>query len=192
MRCWPGIRRPILAWLVTAALVGYALTVAAGAGLSVRHASTRVVNDVYLVDALLDYQFSPDTLEALSNGIPLTFVLTVEIHRRRAYLWDASEIKVRQSYRLSYHALSNRYLITNLITGNRRSFHSLDDAIAGLGIVNGVPVAERHRLDPGQSYELRLRAQLDVEALPAPLRLVAYLSPQWRLSSGWYRWELEP
>ena len=32
----------------------------------------------------------------------------------------------------------------------------------------------------------------EIEALPAPLRPIAYVSPSWRLSSGWYEWVFVP
>ena len=53
----------------------------------------------------------------------------------------------------------------------------------------------RDRLDKGllatsERYEGALRAWLDIEALPAPLRLLAYLSDDWPLTSEWYTWPL--
>jgi hypothetical protein len=41
-----------------------------------------------------------------------------------------------------------------------------------------------------ERYEGALRARLDIEALPAPLRVFAYLSDDWRLTSEWYTWPL--
>ena len=42
------------------------------------------------------------------------------------------------------------------------------------------------------TYTLGLNeVYVDIEALPAPLRPVAYLSSPWRLTSEWYEWPLE-
>ena len=39
-------------------------------------------------------------------------------------------------------------------------------------------------------YLVRMRAHLDIETLPAPLRPVAYTSPSWHLNSGWTTWTI--
>jgi len=65
------------------------------------------------------------------------------------------------------------------------------DAIDALGKIAPIPVLEADKLAPGEDYRVRMRSRLDIEALPAPLRPLAYVHPGWRLGSGWHRWELE-
>jgi hypothetical protein len=45
-------------------------------------------------------------------------------------------------------------------------------------------------LDRGSSYSIRLRGSLDVESLPTPVRLIAYISSDWSMVSKWYKWQL--
>jgi hypothetical protein len=47
-------------------------------------------------------------------------------------------------------------------------------------------------LVPGEAYQLRLRADLEIESLPLPLQPLAYLGRGWRLTSGWTQWPLRP
>jgi hypothetical protein len=42
----------------------------------------------------------------------------------------------------------------------------------------------------GQSYSVRLRGSLDIEALPTPVRLLAYVSSAWDMDTEWYKWQL--
>jgi len=37
-----------------------------------------------------------------------------------------------------------------------------------------------------------MRADLDVESLPTPVRLWAYLGSAWSLKGDWYQWLLQP
>lgn len=164
---------------------------AEAAGIRVESASGRMVNDIYMADVTLRYDFSKDTLEALRSGVPLTVVVEIDVNRARKYLWDATVATVRQGYRIERHALSDQLVITNLVTGNRKSFPSLDSALVGFGDIDDIPVLERKHLDPAERYKVRVRARLDIESLPAPMRPLAYLSLDWRLSSRWYTWELE-
>ncbi len=173
-------------------LIGTALGAAGeDAGFSVRSATTALVNDIYMVDVRFDYEFSDESLEALANGITLTVNVEVEFLRERSYLWDALVARAVQGYRLQRHELSNQYLVTNTASGRRRNFSSLDEAVAALGAPEPIPVIERRRLDSAGSYRARVRTRLDIEALPAPMRPVAYLKAGWRLSSGWHGWDFD-
>ncbi len=74
----------------------------------------------------------------------------------------------------------------------QRTFATRDAAIGAIGEVRQLPVVAASALEPGRPYLLSLRAALDIEALPLPLRPRAYLSQDWNLSSEWSRWRLRP
>ncbi|ROR34250.1 DUF4390 domain-containing protein [Inmirania thermothiophila] len=177
--------------LVLALAAAPAAPAAEAPGVVVRHADTRLVEEVYRLSARIDYRLSPAAGEALANGVPLTFEVTVEVVQPRRWLWDETLATVRLRSRLRFHALSGRYVLVNLNSGARRTFRRLEAALAAAGTLEAVPVLDRRLLAPGGRYQARLRARLDIEALPAPLRPLAYLSPGWRLASEWYAWRLE-
>jgi hypothetical protein len=54
------------------------------------------------------------------------------------------------------------------------------------------PLSERFDLQPDTAYKVYLKAELDIEELPLPLRPMAYLRPAWKLSTGWTKWPIEP
>lgn len=159
---------------------------------SVLGGTVRLVDEVYVLDAEIDYQFSAPVLEALQNGVPLVVELQIEVARRRAWLWNKQKTRLAQRYQLSYHALTEQYLVKNLNSAVQQNLPSAEDAIGVLGRVTELPLLDKRLLAPGANYTVRLRARLDLDALPTPLRLPAYLSPQWRLSSEWYTWPLQP
>jgi hypothetical protein len=165
---------------------------AVAAGFSVREASVIVVNDIYTVTGQLDFDFSAEALEALESGVSLTVRIEIEFLRPRRYLWDPTVARTVRSYRLKRHELSNQFLVINSIAGSQESFRSLSAAIEAMQELEPIPVLERHLMDRDRSYLARMRALLDIEELPAPMRPVAYLSSGWRLSSGWYDWEFAP
>ena len=157
----------------------------------VHSADTTLVNGVYTLNASIEYEFGRAVLEALENGVPLTLQLSIQILHPRRLLWNEEFTSLQQRYRLEYHALSQQYLVKNLNSGLQYNFHSRQDAITVLGAIVDVPILDQRLLTPGQSYIGRLRARLDIEALPTPLLLMAYLSPQWHLTSEWYTWPLQ-
>jgi hypothetical protein len=150
------------------------------------------VNDIYVVDADFRYGLSPDMRDALDNGITLAFDVEVEIRQPRRYLWDPLVMRSVQRLRLEYHALSRTYLVSNDTTRTRQSFPTLDEALLELGHMRGAAISETRHLPENGGYTGRIRVRLDVDALPAPLRPIAYLSPDWHLSSSWRQWEVKP
>ncbi len=162
------------------------------AGFAVEGVRVHVRDDVLTVDADVAFGLSDEVEEALSNGVPVTVRIEFRIDRPRRWLWDPTIARVRASYRIRLHALSSQYVVTNLDLGTSRSFPNLAAALDALGRVRGFPLLDRTLLPGSGPFELAVRARLDIEALPAPLRPLAYLSRRWRLASGWFRVELTP
>lgn len=149
-------------------------------------------HDVLLLDARMSFSLSEEAATALQSGVPLVLMLQIEVLEPRDYVWDQVVARLQQRYRLSYHALSERYVVQRLNTGVRASFSSLDGALYNLGQVQALPVIDRSLLEPERDYYGQLRVALDVEALPTPLRVWAYVSSDWQLGSDWHPWPIQP
>jgi hypothetical protein len=177
-----------LTWLFAAVL---ALPAAAG-GFRVESAKTRLDGETYVLDARIRYGFSELALEALDNGVPLTIELHVQVRPQDAWIWDSTLLDRRLRYTIRYKPLSERFLVSQLPGDGGRSFVTRDAAITALGEIKGLPLVGAATLDPNRRYEVQLKAELDIEELPLPLRPMAYLRPAWKLSTGWTKWPLEP
>ena len=152
----------------------------------VRDAATRLVDGVYQLNASIDYELSAEALEALENGVTLTLKVVIDVTRPRKYVWDDSVATLVQRYELSYHALARRYIVKNVNSGEQDSYPSRAGALAAVGTIRDLPLLDRKLLNPALSYEVRVRAVLDLNALPGPLRVLAYVTRNWHLSSEWY------
>jgi hypothetical protein len=158
----------------------------------IERAASSLVEGVYVLDADIAYGFTPEVLEALDNGVPLILELQIEVAQPRQWLWDAVFTTLQQRYRLGYHALTQQYLVENLNSATQYNYASRADAIRALGTISGLPLLDQRLLTADESYVARAQVSLDLESLPTPLRLVAYLSSQWHLTSEWYVWPLQP
>lgn len=201
MRFWPSAERR----LIGVAILGFATFVlalawlpvrlAAGAAgnadFEIRHVHTRLVQGVYQVDASIELDFAAQTVEALQNGVPLTVLVEMEVlHVGR--FWDDRVARVDVRYQLKLHALSGQYVVRNVNTGASHTYRALPEAIAALGTINGFPLVDESLIDASQHYRLGMRARLDIEALPSPMRLLAYLDSLWHPNSDWHYWPLKP
>ena len=154
---------------------------------------TLVVDGVYRLGARVEIDFNETLPEALHNGVPLLIELRIEVLRKREWLWLWPELvaDLRQRFKLEYHVLSRRYLVYSYSSGVRQSFRSMDGALEYIGNVYDLPLIDEQLLNPSQNYIVRIRADIDVEALPTPVRLWAYLGSEWSLKSRWFEWPLQ-
>ncbi len=180
----------ILIWSLFCALC-LLTRVATAQAFDVLDASTRLADDVYLLSAKAKLHLSAESVEALENGVPLTINVEIEVLQQRKLLWPRRMARVNARYQLKLHALSKQYLLRNLNTGVTTGFRRLVDALEALGNLQDFPLVDRALLETERRYLGRLRLRLDIAALPAPLRLVAYLSPAWRMKSSWHQWDLQ-
>ncbi len=149
-----------------------------------------MVDGVYRVDAQTDFSLSDTALEALRSGVPLVLELNLQVLEQRAYLWDATVAKVVQRYQISYRTLSRQYQVENLNQDDIEVFPSLKSALKYLQTLRDFPLLDQSLIDPAGQYRLALKASLDIESLPTPLRAMAYVTPDWYLGSPWFYLEL--
>jgi len=153
---------------------------------------TLLADGVYRIGANVDFEFNETLHDALHNGVPLLIELRFEVLRQRRWLWAGLVAELRQRFELQYHALSQRYLVSNYSTGVQHIFSTMNDALEYIGNVYDLPLIDANLLEPHHTYMVRMRADLDVESLPTPVRLWAYLGSAWSLKGDWYQWPLQP
>src|SRR5690606_27435420 len=133
----------------------------------------------------------PEAREALHNGVSLTIRLDVELVHDRRWWVDADVAELMYRYELAYHALTERYVVTNLNSRDQRSFATLFAALNDLGRIEKLPLIDAAILEPDRRYDVRLRVVLDMERLPGPLRLLAFWRREFSVASEWYQWRLD-
>ncbi len=165
----------------------------AAASFHISNVDLHLHEGVYLLDADIYYGFSDEALDALHNGVPLTIMIDIQIERPRRWLWNVGMASLQQELRLHYHALSEQYVVQNLNSGALHSYHSRGVALSALGRLRDFPLIDKQLLAPEEEFLLRMQARLNIEALPQPLRPIAYTTPAWRqLKSDWYQWPFTP
>ena len=167
-----------------------ALTLAAE--FQVTKLSTQLLDGTYVMDAEIDFQFSDKALDALQNGVPLTLQVQIQLRREGAWIWEKDQLDVRLRYQIRYQSLPSVYQILDLQSNTQQSFVTRESALRALGKIPVFPLVKQAQLQSDRSYLLSLYVELDIEALPLPLRPLAYLTPAWNLSSEWGTWRLQP
>lgn len=166
------------------------LSVDEGFGVQVKNAEIALQGDSYLLSADIDYRLSARAKEALQNGVPLYWDIHIKTLQHRDYFWDSTLVSAAIRYRIQYHALLNMYRVRNEGAGDVYNFSTLSAALDSMSIIRDLRVMDKAIYVQGERYAVGIKVTLDRDALPLPLRPVAYTNPQWYLSSDWTLWPL--
>jgi len=153
-------------------------------------ASVALDDGVYELDTAIELRIAGDARRAIDAGLTLRLDYEFEINRIRRWMPDAGIASLTQSFELSYHALSQRYLVRNLNTGEQYDFGVLQSALDRLSEIRGLPVIDATLLESGPTYEFRVRAVLDMRTTPDVLAWLLFWTDDWSAASEWYTWTL--
>lgn len=157
-------------------------------GFEIRRAEFVMVGNDFFLNADIDFRFTEPVIEALENGVPLTLVLRVKIKRVRNWWYDETVFGEKRRLRIRYHPLARSYQLIYEGFGEPRNFASLNAMLDAMGEIRGWQLMPVTNIEDDESYRAELSVNLDIEALPLPLRPVAYVSPSWSLGSPKYEW----
>ncbi|MEO7805329.1 MAG: DUF4390 domain-containing protein [Steroidobacteraceae bacterium] len=158
--------------------------------LEVRSAYINFENGVFALNARIQYPLNDEIRGALLDGVALTFDLEVSITRARRFWWNADVTAVALRRELSYHVVSDRYVVLDVSNGQPQNFSALEDALAYIGTVEAWPVIVEPQLARDRDYEIAVRAGVRRGRMPDPLRSLIFWSDSWHRTSEWYAWSL--
>jgi hypothetical protein len=162
------------------------------ARLSIREAQATIDEGVFELDAKLDLTLPEGARQAIEAGLTLRLTYEISVDRVRRYMPDAGVAALEQRYEVSYHALSQRYLVKNLNAGEQQDFGSLQAALDRVSELRGLPVLDTALITDGPDYEGRIRAVLKLNTAPDVLGWLLFWTDDWNVESEWKRWTLRP
>ena len=190
-----GLKKSNLKWFAASALVlllgAMAPAMAKEAGIFIQRAQLDAKDGHEVVTADIEYRFPTVALQALDEGIPLTFRIKLQIDRIRLWGWTQSVTQVERRIQLRYQPLAKSFQVSDLGSGAVLHYASLASLLDTLSHLRGWSIPQLPRYEESEEREATLSFEFDVESLPLPLRLLAYLSPDWNMEAPPYRWPLD-
>ena len=168
---------------------GSSLADALGGVLEVRSAYVNINKGVFLLHARVEYPVSEEIRSALKDGVTITFDLDARVDRERHFWFDSNIVDLTLRRELTYHAVSDRYVVRDTRSRDQQSFSTLDEALDYLGKIDAWPILVEPQLDGG-SYTISVRAGMRRGHLPASLRAILFWTDDWVRVSEWYTWSL--
>jgi hypothetical protein len=142
------------------------------------------------LSARLNFELPPSLEDALSRGMPLSFVMQADVVRERWYWADKLVNRTDRYIRLSYQPLSKRWRMyvsaqpiqaTGLGVSLGQSYDSLSEALQSIQRVSRWRIADLSAIDSTSKQRLDFRFRLDLTQLPQPLQFGALGGAGWGL-----------
>ena len=135
---------------------------------------------------LENLKLSTEVKDALDNGISLTFDCLIQNNK---HIWFLSIPQDRQknSFTLTHHSLSNRYLVSQADFLIPKNFDSAENAIAFIK-EQTIKLFDNYS---AKNATTTIRLSLNKYKLLGPMRLNAFIAQQWNIDSGWISWTTE-
>jgi hypothetical protein len=141
-------------------------------------------------DSLLLYLTVTDWLTedmkaAIHNGIPITFVFTIDLFAERSK-WPDRKIREHEfDHIMEYDSLKKQYRIHRIEKGDTRVTSSLEEAKMLMSEINGLEVLRLDELESETPYTLRAKVKLARKTMPLYFHyLIPYSSP-WDFETKW-------
>ena len=145
---------------------------------------------VIMLSARVAYPRSDLLTASLKDGVTLSFDLECIVSRHRRVWFDVEAVDVVRHRELTYHVVTDRYLLRDIDAGTQESFPSLEVALASLGAVEEWPIAVDSQLHGDGPWQIALRAGVRRGHMPDALRALMFWSDAWHRTSDWYTWTL--
>ncbi|MBP7607871.1 MAG: DUF4390 domain-containing protein [Steroidobacteraceae bacterium] len=160
--------------------------------LTIRDVQVSLDEGVYELSAKVDLTLPDGARKAVESGLTLRLTYEITVDRVRRYMLDAGIAALEQRYEVSYHALSQRYLVKNLNTGEQHDFGSLQAALDRVADLHGLPVIDAALVSDGPVYRGRIRAVLGMNTAPDVFGWLLFWTDDWSAESDWKTWTLRP
>lgn len=139
--------------------------------------------EAWMLNSDIDINLGARLEDAVNKGLPLYFVLEVELTKSRWYWFDEKTVSRSQTYRLTYHALTRQYRVA--IGAFQQTFSTLQEAIDSMSRVRGWRVVDVDQLSNATRYDAQVRMRLDSSQLPKPFQVIGITNRDWQLSTEW-------
>lgn len=163
------------------------LITTANAGSVIREATLYQNEETLFINVTTNIDFPKAVREAINSGIQLTFEYQFEIKNKKWYKPTALA-ELKKTYYLSYHRMTDKYMLSNPVTFENQEFDSLALARQAMQQLYDFPLILVTQI-PEEAAVLAIRFRLTNDNLPSYLRVERIVSKSWDIDSKWRQWD---
>ena len=130
--------------------------------------------------------FTEKMLDAIKSGVVTTFKILIVLDEPGLRPFRTRLLDTHLEHSLKYDQLTDEYHVT-LSEHPQAVFTTSDfnEAKRLMSELDSVPILPLWRLEPDQTYKLRIKAELSKVRLPTPLRYLFFFVSLWDFETAW-------
>jgi hypothetical protein len=143
--------------------------------------------DDLLIYLTVEGAFTDKMESAVASGVPATFSFFVNLYRTRSLWYDSEIVEKKITHAIKYDNLKEEYIIHRSWDDNPpKIVKSFAQAKKLMTEIDSLKVVPLNRLEKGERYQIRTKAQLSKLTLPFYLHYVLIFVSLWDFETDWY------
>ncbi|PIE58320.1 MAG: hypothetical protein CSA33_03770 [Desulfobulbus propionicus] len=182
------VPRPFYVCILVCILLALPLTISSkeAASPELKDIIVTTSNSHLLFFATVSNAFTPEMMEGVHNGLPITFVFQLQLTKVRNKWFDSDLVDTKLSHTLTYDSLKEEYTIQRSYKkGKMQRTRSIVEAQQFMAELNGLQVVSLKELQPEAPYAIRLKATLIKNTLPLGMHYVLPFTSLWNFETDW-------
>jgi hypothetical protein len=171
----------ILGLLLVASQAGYAQDA------TLTNITVSNTQDDLLLFLNLEGAFREEMKQAILSGAPSTFSFFAKLNRVRSLWFDKDIADLEVTHTIVYDNLKKEFTITRSWKDNNPEVtKSFDEAKKWMTEVDSLKIIPLNRLEKGEQYQLRVKAEVSKKTLPLYLHYILFFVSLWDFETDWY------
>lgn len=180
---------------VQAILLGLLISAASMAqdepAFNIKTASFTMQDSLLLLDSTIEIELPKYINKAIDQGFAVPLMFEVEVLKYSKYWLDEKLLSLKQQYQLHYLPMLSSYAIFDVNANQRLYFNSRQEAVKYLKVIYAYPMFDITNINQSGRVYVRMRAGIDVDELPLPLKSSSLWDNDWGLQSDWFEWKID-
>lgn len=190
LRCL-SIRRVLGLAILFGLLIG-PVSIAEGVPVfKIKTAGFTIRDTLLLLDSAIEINLPNYINKAIDQGFAVPLMFEVEVRIYSKYWWDEKRLSLKQQYQLHFLPMLESYAVYDVNANQRLYFNSRQAAVQYLKVIHAYPMFDINNINRLGRVYMRMRAGIDVDELPLPLKSSSIWDNDWTLQSDWFEWKID-
>ena len=135
----------------------------------------------------LEGAFREEMKNAILSGVPATFSFFAKLNRTRNFWFDQTIADIEVTHTIVYDNLKKEFTVKrSWKEGNPEITKSFKEARKWMTEINSLKLIPLNRLEKGEQYQLRVKAEVSKKTLPFYLHYILFFVSLWDFETDWY------
>ncbi len=135
--------------------------------------------------------FTDKMIQAIKNGVNTRFVFLIRLYKVKRLWRDKKIIDLKVVHSIHYDSIKKVYTLSFSEKSKKLITKDFNEAKKVMSQISKLKLVDIKKLEKGNRYQIRLKAELDKIKLPFHLHYVLFFLSLWNFDTDWYKVNLQ-